>query len=65
MALTAEEKEAAKAAKDAEKEAAKAAETSATVSWQGNTRVYSQEVHGDDFRALAEEFAAKRGGTVA
>lgn len=68
MALTAEEKAAAKAAKDAEKAAAKVAKadtSSVTVSWLGNMREYSKEIHGDNFMALAEEFAAHIGGTVA
>jgi len=38
---------------------------SVTVSWRGNTRVYSKEVHGKDFKALAKEFAEKKGGIVA
>ena len=37
----------------------------ATVSWRGNTRVYSLEVHGESFQELAEEFASKVGGIVA
>lgn len=48
----------------AEKEAAKASGT-ATVSWKGGTRVYSREVHGEDYLALAEEFAEKKRGKVA
>lgn len=64
MAKSAEEKAAAKAAKDAEKAAAKAAEDTAVVSWRGNTREYSREVHGDNFYELAEQFAAKVEGEV-
>lgn len=37
---------------------------SATVTWRGNTRTYTREVHGDNFRALAEEFATKNGGEL-
>lgn len=73
MAQTAEEKAAAKAAKDAEKAAAKAAADSAdapagkgtaTVSWKGQTRVYSKEEHGAAYKDLAKEFAGKVGGEV-
>jgi len=39
--------------------------TSATVTWRGGTRTYSAELHGKDFKALAKEFAEKKGGTVA
>lgn len=60
------EAEAAKAAKEAEKEAAKAlkdaekaGKDSVTVTWRGNSRVYSKEIHGDDFLALAKQFAGK------
>lgn len=59
------EKAAAKAEADAEKEAAKADKHSATVKWTGGERTYSREVHGDDFMDHAEEFATKKGGTVA
>jgi hypothetical protein len=67
MALTPEEKAAAKAAKDAEKAAAKAAANSdaVTVTWNGGSRVYSRDVHGEDFADLAAEFAGKKNGTVA
>jgi hypothetical protein len=46
-------------------EAVKTVKGSATVSWNGGTRVYTKEVHGADFADLAKEFAQKRGGTVA
>lgn len=36
----------------------------ATVTWNGNIRVYSKEEHGADFAKLAEEFAGKVGGEV-
>jgi hypothetical protein len=36
-----------------------------TVTWRGGTRVYSRDVHGKDFKALAKEFAEKKNGTVA
>jgi hypothetical protein len=65
MAQTPEEKAAAKAAKDAEKAAAKAAESveAVTVKYRdhnGETveRTFSQEVHGDEFAKLADEFKA-------
>lgn len=58
------EKEAAKAAKEAEKEAAKAAKSSVSVVWNEGMRVYTRELHGDDFEALAKEFATKKGGQV-
>lgn len=38
--------------------------TSVTVVWRAGSRVYSQAVHGDDFEALAAEFAAKKKGTL-
>lgn len=34
------------------------------VRWNGNERVYSLEVHGKDYRKLAQEFAGKVGGEV-
>jgi len=37
---------------------------SVTVKWQGQSRVYTKELHGAEFKALAKEFAAKKGGTV-
>ena len=66
MTQTAEEKAAAKAAKDAEKAAAKAAKDSATEvtvkfrdhKGEPTERTFSQEVHGDNFADLAEEFKA-------
>lgn len=61
MAVTKAEKEAVKA----EKEAVKASRNSATVTWRGGERTYSQKVHGDEFEALAKEFAEKKGGIVA
>jgi hypothetical protein len=39
--------------------------TSVTVTWSGGKRVYSRELHGADFNALAKEFAEKKGGKVA
>lgn len=64
MAQTPEDKAAAKAAKDAEKAAAKAAKTSVSVSFQGGTREFSQEIHGDAFEDVAAEFAETHKGTV-
>lgn len=37
----------------------------ATVKYRGNVRVYTRELHGDDFAELAKEFADKVGGVVA
>lgn len=37
---------------------------SVTVVWRGNSRTYTRAVHGDNFRALAEEFAAKNRGEL-
>ncbi len=67
MAQTPEQKAAAKAAKDAEKAAAKAAKdsaTSVTVTHKGGSRVYSKEIHGDDFQALAKQFADQYPGAT-
>jgi len=50
---------------DVETEEETPSKGSVTVSWRGNTRVYSKEVHGKDFKALAKEFADKKGGVVA
>ncbi len=44
---------------------AKKDKNSATVTWQGQSRTYTREIHGDNFSELAEEFAEKKGGTVA
>jgi hypothetical protein len=35
------------------------------VSWKGNTREYSEKLHGADFAKLAKEFAEKVDGKVA
>lgn len=45
--------------------AKKVARDSATVTWRGGTRTYTRDVHGEDFEALAKEFAGKKGGIVA
>lgn len=37
----------------------------ATVTWKGGVREYTKAIHGKDFKKLAEEFAAKKEGTVA
>jgi hypothetical protein len=60
--MTPAEKEAEKAAKLAEKEAEKAANdarTEVTVTWGTGSRVYSKELHGENFLALAKQFAEK------
>jgi len=78
MALTPEEKAAAKAQKDAEKAAAKAAKDAETPEEEVSsvrveyinpetgltTREFSLEVHGDDFKAIGDAFAEKFNGTV-
>lgn len=38
--------------------------SSVTVTWRGQSRVYSREVHGADFKKLAKEFAEKKGGEL-
>ena len=43
----------------------KKGENEATVTWNGGSRTYSREVHGENFADLAQEFATKKGGTVA
>lgn len=43
---------------------AKTEKDAVTVTWKGGSRVYSKEVHGKDYKELAEEFAAKFEGTV-
>ncbi len=45
--------------------AAKSNKTEVTVTWRGNSRVYSKAVHGENFLDLAKEFAEKKDGTVA
>lgn len=37
---------------------------SATVEWQGQTRTYNREDHGDNFMELAKGFAEKKGGEI-
>jgi hypothetical protein len=44
--------------------ASKAKVTSVTVRWRGQERTFSQADHGDDFEALAKEFATKFDGTI-
>ena len=62
---TEEEKAAAKAAKEEEKAAAKAANSSDPITvyhrdhrGRATSRVFSKDVHGDDFAKLAEQFKA-------
>jgi hypothetical protein len=50
---------------EVEVKAPKAAKNSATVTWRGNSRTYTRELHGENFRELADEFAEKKGGEVA
>lgn len=38
---------------------------SVTVTWKGNSRTYSKEIHGDDFKTLAKEFSKKISGELA
>lgn len=42
----------------------KAGKDAVVVSWRGNTRTYSLELHGADFKKLAQEFATKFNGTI-
>jgi hypothetical protein len=42
----------------------KVARTEATVEWRGESRTYTLAMHGEDFEALAEEFAAKKNGRI-
>ena len=35
-----------------------------TVTFRLGSRVYSREVHGDDFEDLAKQFVAKHGGEI-
>ncbi len=37
---------------------------SVTVVWSEGMRVYTRELHGEAFEALAKEFATKKGGKV-
>jgi len=36
----------------------------ATVEWRGRSRQYTTELHGKEYKKLAEQFASKVGGTV-
>lgn len=36
----------------------------ATVLWRGGSRTYTKEEHGADYKALAQSFAEKKGGSV-
>lgn len=47
-------------------EAEKETETSSkvVVRWELGTREYSKEVHGDNYKELAESFANKKGGEL-
>lgn len=47
---------------EAEKEALKG--DSVNVTWRGNSRTYSKDLHGKEFRALAKEFATKVDGKL-
>jgi hypothetical protein len=38
--------------------------TSVTVTWGNQSRVYSKEVHGKEFRDLAKQFVEKHGGKM-
>lgn len=38
--------------------------SSVSVRWKGGVRLYTREVHGADYKKLAEEFAEKKGGKV-
>jgi hypothetical protein len=56
-------KEAEKAAKEAEKEAAKAAKKLLLTVGEEKT-VYSKEVHGEDYKEIAENTRARFNGTL-
>ncbi len=43
---------------------AESARDSVTVTWRAGSREYSRDLHGDDFMALATEFAEKKKGTL-
>lgn len=47
-----------------EKKTTKTSSKCVTVSWRGKTREYSEEVHGKDFKKLAESFAKKVDGEI-
>jgi hypothetical protein len=47
------------------KKAVESTKTSVVVSYRGNTRIYSKEIHGADFKKLAQDFAEKFNGTIA
>lgn len=50
---------------EAAPEAPKASKkTEVTVHWRGQARTFSKADHGDDFEALAKEFAAKFDGKI-
>ena len=53
-----------KETKEPEVKTPKAVKTEVTVVWRNGSRVYSKAVHGDDFEALAQEFADKKGGKI-
>lgn len=38
--------------------------TAVTVSFQGGTREFSEEIHGEDFMDVAKEFCATHNGTI-
>lgn len=42
----------------------KSSKTEVTVTWRGNSRVFSKEIHGDDFKKVAKQFAEKFEGTI-
>ncbi len=42
----------------------KGKKTSVVVSWRGNTREFSLDIHGEDFETLAQQFADKFDGTI-
>lgn len=50
---------------DAKPKAKKVKATSVTVNHAGGERVFSQEIHGDNFAELADEFAETNNGTIA
>jgi hypothetical protein len=45
-------------------EVSKESRNAVTVTWRAGSREYSRTVHGEDFLALAQEFADKKKGTL-
>lgn len=48
-----------------EEEVTASSKDEAVVEWRGRSRAYTKEIHGNDFKKLANSFADKVGGTIA